>query len=694
MGVSLLVPAFLAGLAALAIPIYIHLTHRERRQVLNFPSLMFLTRIPHRSIRRQKLRNLLLFTLRAAAVILLVMAFSRPFLERADLGSHALLSAREVVMLIDQSYSMGYGDRWARAREAAHDVVRGLGPEDRLTLAFFDDHARAATTSTGDGTLLHAAIDDAEPGARGTRYAPALRLARSTLERTRLPRREVVLISDYQRVGWEDRESVQLPEGTDLTVVPVADPESDNVVVSGVSVHRDMVEGRERVIVAARVAHRGPRAPDALAATLELDGQLVATATATLEANASTLVAFDPVLLPEGTSRARVRVGSDALEADNAVHFMLESGQGLSALVVESERGRSDRSLFVRRALAASDRPPISVDVERGATLPAAELEGRSLIILNDAPVTEPAVARALQAFVEGGGGLLVALGAAAHPDAWSSEAVALLPAVPGVVVDSRRGARLASLDHTHPAFELFRSPRSGDFSAARFFRYRAVEADTAAEVLARFDDGSPALLERRWGDGVVLLWTSTLDRFWNDFAVQPVYVPFLHQIARYAAGFGEEELWFTVGRTLDLSERPELAGTEETAGNDLTYVAVGPSGARSVHALDSADRFLEFGEPGFYEVREVDRADATRLVVAVNLDITESDLTGLDPEELRIVALAGAAETGTETAAAAVSMEDRERRQSLWWYIIVAVGLILVAETFVSNRLSRAVAA
>src|SRR5215468_965827 len=137
---NFLAPAFLAGLAAIAVPVIIHLINRERKVVVEFPSLMFLQRIPYKSVRRQKIRHLLLLILRCVALALLVAAFSRPFFEK----KHPAISttgAREVVILLDRSASMAYGDRWTKAKDAAKKVVSGLGVADHATLVLFDDDA-------------------------------------------------------------------------------------------------------------------------------------------------------------------------------------------------------------------------------------------------------------------------------------------------------------------------------------------------------------------------------------------------------------------------------------------------------------------------------------------------------------------------------------------------------------------------
>jgi len=108
---SFLTPLFLAGLTGIAIPVIIHLIQKERKNVVAFPSLMFLRRIPYQSVNRRRIRNWPLLLLRVAALAIIVMAFARPFLKRDTFAAAAAGGAREVVILLDRSYSIGYGDR-------------------------------------------------------------------------------------------------------------------------------------------------------------------------------------------------------------------------------------------------------------------------------------------------------------------------------------------------------------------------------------------------------------------------------------------------------------------------------------------------------------------------------------------------------------------------------------------------------
>src|SRR5262252_8039946 len=123
---AFLTPAFFLGLAAIAIPVLVHLIQRERKRVIEFPSLMFVRRIPYQSVRRRRIRHWALLMMRAAAILLIVAAFARPFFQQSAVATAVTGGAREVVILLDQSASMGYGDHWSKAQDAARSVVRGL----------------------------------------------------------------------------------------------------------------------------------------------------------------------------------------------------------------------------------------------------------------------------------------------------------------------------------------------------------------------------------------------------------------------------------------------------------------------------------------------------------------------------------------------------------------------------------------
>lgn len=695
-------PLFFVGLAALAVPVIVHLFQRERKEPVRFPSLMFLRQVPYKSVRQRRIRNWPLFLLRSLAVVLVVLAFTRPFLERDLIAAGPLDDAREVVLLLDRSYSMGHGERWEQALAEARTVLDLLQPEDRATLVSFDGTAATLTSPGAEPALIRAVLDTLRPGSGVTRFTPALKVTQGILAGSRRPNREVVLISDFQRSAWDGDVSARLPAGTVLVPKPVGDSAAANAMVAAVDFRRETVNDRERVTVVARIAARGSAGESVYPVVLELDGREVQRREARIEGAGATGVEFAPVTIGVDGVRGVVRLTGDELPADNAFHFSLTAGQAIQVLIVNGRRAGA--SLYLSRALAIGEDPRFAATTIPSSQLSADRVAGASVVILNDVPFPSGAAGDRIRSLVRGGGGLIVAAGDAAATG-WA-QAGDLLPGTPGETRDRGvSGGGLGYIDYSSRIFELFRAPRSGDFAGARFFRYRGLGGTIQEGVLARFDDGTPALLERRVGDGRVLVWGSTFDTWWTDFPLQPVFLPFVHQLVRHAAGHVEPSPWFAVGDVIEIGRagaqaRDGAAGAgpdTASAGGAAeapaaapagSWVAVPPGGGR----VEIGNGLLQLDQAGFYEVRPDRDAEGEPFAVAANVDLSESDLASMDPAALvAAVAPAGTSQaqlTGAETPSA----EEREQRQSLWWYLLIGAFLLLAAETVLSNRRHRTV--
>jgi hypothetical protein len=677
---SFLAPLFFVALAGLAIPVLLHLTQRERKQVVYFPSLMFVRQIPYKSVRRRKIQNWLLLAVRMAALTLVILAFARPWLQAGDAAVPIGSGAREVVVLLDNSYSMAYADHWERARAAAYAEINRLNPSDRGTLVLFSSGADIVTRSSPERAKLSAAVATAKPGSGPTRYAPALKVAGSILSESQLPRREVILISDFQRNGWRGVEGARLPEGSLLTPVPVTGAtDRPNVSVTGVSLNRSTFSNQERVAVTAGLSNRSERKLDNQTVTLAVNGIPVGSKPVTIESGAATTVSFDPFTINARNMRATVKIADDALNADNTFNFVVSPSEPVRLVVID--RGSAGANLYLTRALAIGEQPRFETVTRQPETVSDEDLRKSAVVLLNDVPVSTP-LARRLARYLDQGGGLLVVAGPRA---AWPAE-VDALPASLGNPVDRSRGdaARVGAIEYGHSVFEPFRAPRSGDFTSVRIYGYRNVSAAKDARVLARFDAGSPAVVERRVGSGRALLWASTLDTSWSDAPLRPIFLPFVHRVVRHLAAYKESQPWLTVGDVLDPSTTTSARATS-AQGMVLT-----PSGQRRPIEEEGSD-VMQLNEAGFYELRR-GGAQSDTAVVASNVDPAEADLTPLDPKEITAAALpqAGSAQGGPG-GQVQMTPEAQEKNQRLWWYLLVAGIFLLGADTVLSNRLAKA---
>ena len=694
---SFLAPLFFVGLAAIAVPILVHLIQRERKEIIEFPSLMFLRKIPYQSVERRRIHNWLLLLLRAAAMALLIAAFARPFLMRNPLqAASATAGARDIVILLDRSASMGYGDHWDRAKEAARKVIQTVGSEDQATLLLFGTGTEEAVRGTSDRGRLETAVKETTVSSEATRYAPALRWAQSHLTRSQLPRKEVVLISDFQRTGWERQEDIHMPEGTAVTPVSVAS-ETTGLSVSSVALQRASFSNEERVTVTAGLTNRGAQPFTNVPVTLEVEGRAVESKSVTVAANASASVTFAQVTAAQPNMRATVRAGSDAMPKDNVFHFVISPSRPVSVLMIQPDGANATMSMFLNTALGVSTSPPFKVDAVPVARVTPTSFERRSVVILNDVTALSTQTDASLKRFVEQGGGLFIVL---AEHSPWSGSDTPLLPGTLGAPVErliNGTSGTIGFIDYSHPVFDDFKDPRNGTFTDIRFYQYRSLNPAATDRVMARFDDGAAALVERRVGSGRVIAFTSTVDSSWSNFPTRPMFPVVLPEMLKYLGQYEEPSSWYTVGRMLDISVPLGAIVREGTAGETkdtirkASAVVVSPSGKQDKMG-EGGSPSIELAEQGFYSIRMQGTGERRPYEVAVNLDPAESDLSPLSPTEFLGSATGRAAVTPTGQSLERPEMTptDMEKKQAFWWFLLVGGVLLLLAEAVLANRLSR----
>jgi hypothetical protein len=575
---------------------------------------------------------------------------------------------------------MGYGDHWQRAKDEAAKAIDSIGVGDRATLVLFSRNAEESVRATADRGRLEGALATAQLTAGATRFGPALKLAESILARSNLQRKEAILISDFQKTGWSGSEDVHFDEGITLTPVSIASGPAPNLSVPSVSFARAPFSNQERITVTAGIANKSGDAARAVNIALEIDGHAIETKTVDVQPNASASVTFAPFTLAEPAVHGVVRAGADGLPADNTFDFVLTPSQSVSVLIVNNAQD-TNGSFYLTKALAIGTAPAFQVESVPASRVTADMIERRSVVILNDTPIPAGLAGGVLKRYVERGGGLLVVFGERSN---WPAAEADLLPGAFGAVVDRTdgRGGTIGFRDYSHPVFEVFKAPRSGDFSAARVLRYRSLQPTPDTRVLAQYDDGGVAGAEKRIGTGRVVAWTTSLDDSWNDLPLKPVYLPLVHQLTRYLGQYEQTSAWSTVGQVVDLTAayKAKTDRVVVTPANDRVRM---PAGDSSV---------LELNEHGVYEIRSANNASGRPDRIAVNIDPAESDLTPLDPAELVAAATGRAAQAAAiaADAPAEISPEEAEKTQNAWWYMLVGGLLLLAAETVVANRLSR----
>ncbi len=189
-------PWFLLGLAAIGLPVYVHLLRRHVTTPLPFSSLMFFERGTQSSIRHRRLRYLLLFALRTALLLLLVLAFANPFIRRAA----SSVNDKLLLIVVDNSFSMKAGSRFADAKQAALQALASRPRSRPAEVMALGGRLAVLTQPIQDAAALHSAVESIQPGDSRANLGELAHGVRALVETVHTPV-ELHLFSDMQKTG-------------------------------------------------------------------------------------------------------------------------------------------------------------------------------------------------------------------------------------------------------------------------------------------------------------------------------------------------------------------------------------------------------------------------------------------------------------------------------------------------------------
>jgi hypothetical protein len=665
--VGFLDPALLWGLLAASLPLLIHLFFRRRPRPLAFPAFEFVLRARRQTERRLKLRRLLLFLARTLVLAAIALALARPRAERPAAAAATSAGPAATVIVLDGSGSMAYrlgGESlFERGRRQALAALTALGNEEPVAALPCDGGAPTAVAPSFDRAAARQALAEAQPGALRADLNGCLAAALQGLAEGRGPAglgRRIVVVTDLTASAW--RLDVPPPQGAEVRVVDAAGGASlPNLAVTELTAEPDAAVGPRGYRVTATVLNAGAERAGEVSLTLRAAGDPRPPVRAFLDLPPGGTVrkTFSHAFAAGGPAVLTAALPPDALPLDDQRALTLRVPREVKALVVDgapSPIKLRDEAWFVEAALASAASPvrPTLIDAE---ALAGADLKAFDVVLLLNVRSVGTRGAD-LEAFVHAGGGLFISMGDQVDPDAANRELAALLPLplhlVKTAAPDGARGpagggapgggaARLARLDEAHPALAVFTGEAREGLTGARFQRYMLTRPAGRGEpprVLAAFEDGAPALVEARRGQGRVLLYTSTVDRDWTDWPLRTSFLPVMQRLAGWLSGALEDrrDPPTVVGspRTLHLGPGRRLAGL---VGPDGAAVAARDLGAAVVATPDGGgDVTLTPRRPGTWQVR-VEEHGATRLegglAFAAVLDPRESDTRRLEPAAL-----------------------------------------------------------
>lgn len=694
---SFLTPLYIAGLLAVSLPVLFHLIRRAPRGRLAFSSLMFLSPSPPRLTRRSRLDNVFLLLLRVLVLVLLALAFSRPFWRRSAQLGFDRLAGRRVVILLDTSASMRRAGLWEQALAEVDRVLDDLGPGDDAALFTFDAHVVEQVGFSG-------AVLPADPRKRFAALRARLGTVAPTWARSNLgvaliaaaeelhdltdagstapeTLRQIVLVSDLQegsridalqRYAWPDDVHLELRRvapadatNAGLVLAGAADPlERDRDPHVRVRVANDRESNVEQFQLRWEGGPRSTSADDAIGVYVPPGESRVVRVPRR----------------PEDSASDRLMLLGDAHPFDNTLYLVPTKQQEVPLLYMGSDAADDARGLryYLERALPETPERKVRLMARRPSQpLASDELLEARLIVVGEA-VPERQAAR-LREYLRGGGTVFCAL-----VDAEAGASLSRIMGIEKLAIEEAPVddyAMLSEILFTHPLLAVFADPRYSDFTKIHFWKHRRVKVDGVphVQVLARFDDGDPALFEWTCDKGRLLVLTSGWHPDDSQLARSTKFVPLLSGVLERC---GEAD---SVRPQCEVGD-PVLLGAGGTAPASGTVRK--PDGAE-IRLAGDARWFRQTDLPGVYRLT---RGDAERRF-AVNLGLEESKTAPLEPGELEELGVRlGRQPTRAELVKKHRQMQnlELENRQKLWRWLIVAALGVLITETWLAGYLSQ----
>jgi len=702
---NFLFPLFLAGIAAVGIPIVLHMIRRHTRKRVTFSSLMFLHTTVPRFKNRSRIENLLLLILRCLILCLLAFGFARPFFPR-DIEKAPTYSGSRIVLLIDTSASMRRAGMWDQTTRLAQSVLENVDPTDRVCVMSFDQSTQTLIGFEQWATLdpdrrvsvANEHISTLSPGWARTDLGQALVNAAEAIEDDEINDKQqsaqthrIVLISDLQEGStFEALQAYEWPERTQLIVKQTRVTGSTNATLQQVA-NRDSAtrsKGDERLRI------RVSNSSDATVERFSLNwagGGTTSESIADVYAPAGhSVIVRVPYPADKATAKTLILSGDDH-EFDNALYLAPHLTQQANILYLGREDANDPKGMlyYVQRAFSNTAMLNPQIMIPPANKLKDEDISTAHLVIVTDAMDRNhtPSLSRYLRA----GGTVLLTM---TSPDAAATIAnLAGIENLTSEEADINTYAMLSQVDFEHPLLAAFSEPRFGDFTQIHFWKHRRTNiADLrGARVLARFDDGDPAWFELNVEAGSLLVMTSGWHPSDSQLALSTKFVPLLYSILEYSGVLTGQRTQYFVGDPVIVPQMDRTSSPQiQIRKPDGTQTSLN-TGARA---------FTQTDMPGFYTVE----SPGENRLFAINLPAKESRTAVMPIEDieqygvilsqtanLTAKRLGSSTELQSERATHRSDLAGLEYKQKLWRWVFIVLLAISMIEIGLAGWLTRA---
>lgn len=556
MNLNFLSPMYLLGLLGIGVPILIHLLTRRQQKRILFSAIHLLFQSQKRAVRKSVPNRLLLLLIRCLGIALLSLALAHPIFSfggPADLLS-SVSSAN--VFILDDSYSMGgqSGDStlYANAVAALLPPLRKISGGDHLySLVLASAPARVLQEWTNDPSIAEKILKASQPSYRTTSIGQAVTLALGLLESTPQEEKRIFILTDRDKNGWKEDE---FPENPGPLHIPVTlidfsglQTTPNRAAVQNLEVRQEFLTNSRIIRVKGRVVNLSARVPvHRLNLSLFVQDKKQTEGFVDVPPGEEVEKEFSFPLLENEPIQGTMDIPRDGLLVDNRRFFSYQPDQKIKVLVVDGDPktvAHQSESFYLERALNPFSAALSNIEstVSTLEELPRRSLLDFSVVLLCNVRDLPLGYEIQLEKYVMRGGALFIALGDQVDPKYYNEKLGNLLP----VSIDALHQVgkqdepfRLRFEKSEHPVLKIFSGKTLEEMRDIRFHSFYSVTPRENRKYIIPlwFLNKSPALVESNFGKGKVLLYVSSIDRDWNNFPIQPTFLPWTQRWVKYSA--------------------------------------------------------------------------------------------------------------------------------------------------------------
>ncbi len=646
---GLLNTLYLAGITLVIVPIILHLWRRRTGIIIDFPPVKYLIRAQQRFRKNIVFSDIFLMILRALVFIFLTIAMSQPYTGSPFVKSNKAIE--NTAILIDTSMSMCADGYIKKAKRFASEIINSH--KEPVFVATFNDSVDSFSKSERNDKI----IDELKCSYKSTDIYTSIS---NTADMIGEAEKFIYLITDMTENGWETEKIGALLEEKhlNLVIVDVTDGlKPQNYFIRDFRTE-EIPEGTKIYLRIDSTSKSNKEIP----VSLNLD-------------NSTKLRTFThpgeevEFTIQSGSSESGfIELSGDELKEDNRYFFFLDIKKKPKILVVDGEpdiRPFRGESYFLLRAISAlKEKFQSEITVVTPSSLSDLQLFNYNIFFLLNVPKLQKKVIDRIMDEVDKGAGLFLTSGNNTDINWFKIMLANRIGIIPERIQEGEFHA--GSIMSERDFLDISEGDKKllGDIVFRKRIVFIPAESERAATDIS-FSDGSPALIESIYGNGVVIVFASTLDTDWTNLPLSGVFVPFIHGILmKLSAGRQPSVVknLFTGKHNIEFAQIPD----------GLTLID--PKGGKRMVTIQNNSLRADIDIPGIWHLGNY--------ILAVNTDPQESEMRGLDRNGLqKILGKRLRFYEGKITAS------NRDAFRPLWQYFIIIFGFLVVIESILSGR-------